>query len=194
MKDLSDEFASIAEEARSQEGCRIYGEVSAPRLTGALELTAGLHPGEVLQRTGDVVAKSDVSHTINKLRFGQQVPGWEAQALEGVRNIATVPGSYEYFIQVVPVKYHGVLGNRREGTQYSVQEYFVPMSKTPRLPCIIFEYDFYPIAVGIDHAGGVGLLHFLVRLCAVVGGCVALARATDHVVHFVQTTARKWLS
>lgn len=25
MKDLSDEFASIAEEARSQEGCRIYG-------------------------------------------------------------------------------------------------------------------------------------------------------------------------
>ena len=45
-----------------------------------------------------------------------------------------------------------------------------------------------------DHAGGVGLLHFLVRLCAVVGGCVALARATDHVVHFVQTTARKWLS
>ena len=103
--------------------------MSAPRLTGALELTAGLHPGEVLQRTGDVVAKSDVSHTINKLRFGQQVPGWEAQALEGVRNIATVPGSYEYFIQVVPVKYHGVLGNRREGTQYSVQEYFVPMSK-----------------------------------------------------------------
>lgn len=66
--------------------------------------------------------------------------------------------------------------------------------QTPRLPCIIFEYDFYPIAVGIDHAGGVGLLHFLVRLCAVVGGCVALARATDHVVHFVQTTARKWLS
>lgn len=63
-----------------------------------------------------------------------------------------------------------------------------------RTPSIMFEYEFYPVTVVVERGGGGGLLHFVVRLCAVIGGCVGLARATDYVAHLAQEAFDKWLA
>lgn len=193
LKDMREEFVTMADELKAREGCRVWGTVEAPRVSSALYLTAALHSDEALYRLQDAIAQADTTHTIHKLRFGPQVPGWRGAALEGVENVAKVPGSFGYFIQVVPTKFRGLMGTRREGFQYSVQEYFAPSSREPKTPSIMFEYEFYPIAVVVERAGGGGLLHFLVRLSAVVGGCFALAQATDYLAHLGGTIYEAWL-
>lgn len=37
-----------------------------------------------------------------------------------------MPGSYSYYMQIVPTKYHSAIGLAKEGFQYSVQQYFAP--------------------------------------------------------------------
>eukprot|EP01025_Chloroclados_australasicus_P065804 TRINITY_DN8978_c0_g1_i3.p5 TRINITY_DN8978_c0_g1~~TRINITY_DN8978_c0_g1_i3.p5 ORF type:complete len:101 (-),score=6.24 TRINITY_DN8978_c0_g1_i3:796-1062(-) len=49
------------------------------------------------------------------------------------------------------------------------------------MPAVEFRFDMSPIAVSILRPQR-SVLHFLVRLCAVVGGCVALMKFLDKVV------------
>lgn len=67
-------------------------------------------------------------------------------------------------------------GHITETHQYAVTEYMLPINDMEgKTPSIDFNYDLSPIVVSInDHPPS--LLHFVVRMCAVVGGAFAVTR------------------
>lgn len=67
-----------------------------------------------------------------------------------------------------------IAGRPIHTNQYSVTEYFTKITKgSPMMPAVFFLYDLSPIQVIIKETRP-GLLHFLVRVSAVVGGMFAV--------------------
>ena len=82
--------------------------------------------------------------------------------------------SFQYFIEVVPTEVWGLTG-RSTTYQYSVKEHTRPInheSGSHGTPGIYFKYDLSALKVEVTKDRE-GLLQFLVRLCASVGGLVS---------------------
>ena len=82
--------------------------------------------------------------------------------------------SFQYFIEVVPTEVWGLTG-RSTTYQYSVKEHTRPInheSGSPGTPGIYFKYDLSALKVEVTKDRE-GLVQFLVRLCASVGGLVS---------------------
>ena len=75
---------------------------------------------------------------------------------------------------------------RLQSYQYSSTEYFFPFKNKndPRMPAVFFFYDFFPISIELERKQ-VGLLSFLVRLSAVIGGGFATMGLLDKMITFV---------
>ena len=81
-----------------------------------------------------------------------------------------------------------------ETNQYSVNEYALRLtgqhgpvatndtSTTVSDPFVDFSYDLSPIMMTVAQSPA-DLLHFIVRLCAVVGGVLSVTRMADKMVH-----------
>lgn len=65
-------------------------------------------------------------------------------------------------------------GGVTETHQYSVSEYAQPLGRG-QLPALDVQYDLSPIVMTINESPP-SLLHFLVRVCAVLGGVFAITR------------------
>lgn len=203
----------MEQELRDGEGCHVFGELEVKRLAGAMRLTVHMRDWMQLRATqaeinvataaaaahatpgGAITVHSDfsranVSHTIGSFAFGPPFPG-RVNPLDGFsRTVTHDYGTYEYYMKVVPTTYISAMWRRTESNTYSVAEYFVPGARAPapgatnveRVPALEFHYEFSPLAVRIWWPRrGVGPI--AVRLCAVVGGCFALTRWLDGVVH-----------
>ena len=82
--------------------------------------------------------------------------------------------SFQYFIEVVPTEVWGLTG-RSTTYQYSVKEHTRPInheSGSHGTPGIYFKYDLSALKVEVTKDRE-GLVQFLVRLCASVGGLVS---------------------
>lgn len=90
--------------------------------------------------------------------------------------------------QIVPTEYRGRSGRVLETNQYSVSEYALPLlapgaaGHGKRDPFVNLVYDLSPIVARVQQAP-LGAFHFLVRLCAVVGGALSLTKLLDGAVH-----------
>jgi hypothetical protein len=79
-----------------------------------------------------------------------------------------------HHLQVVPTEYYSRLGGVTETHQYSVTEYSTPIPKDgSRPPAIDLMYDLSPIVVTINERPP-SILHYIVRISAVVGGVFAI--------------------
>jgi hypothetical protein len=100
-------------------------------------------------------------------------------------------------LQIVPTDYRSRMGLVLETNQYSVSEYAMPLMNGDSQPgsggdshatssvrdaFIDFSYDLSPIIMSINQSPA-SLLHFVVRLCAVVGGVLSVTRMADKLVH-----------
>ncbi|ONK65203.1 uncharacterized protein A4U43_C07F34740 [Asparagus officinalis] len=90
------------------------------------------------------------------------------QIFGGASNVNIVPTEYRYLSKdVLPTN------------QFSVTEYFVPLRETDRSwPAVYFLYDLSPITVTIKEERR-SFLHFITRLCAVLGGTFALTELNN---------------
>jgi hypothetical protein len=85
--------------------------------------------------------------------------------------------------QVVPTEYYSRLGRVTETHQYSVSEYSALYATSAEgqehyPPAVDILYDISPIIMSVNDRPP-SFLHFLVRLCAVVGGVFAITRMAD---------------
>jgi hypothetical protein len=137
-------------------------------------------------------SRMNMTHHINKLRFGPQYPG-RINALDQFHRVVDHDyGTFRYFLTIVPTRFVSALWMEIETFTYSVSEYFMPGSaiqphgngkevNVETMPSIEFRLGMSPIAVKVwypDRAVG----HILVRLCAVLGGCFAMTQWLDKVV------------
>lgn len=194
------------------EGCNIYGWLHVHRVAGNIHfsvrpeamMAVAENPNvleALMQRHLDLHHDLDhehsrtlnASHIIHSLHFGPGFPG-QVQPLDGVSRIdRKATGIDKYFLKIVPIEYRSLWGWSLQTNQYSVTEYYTPaLPESRMLPGVYFLYDTWPIKVKLQ-AARLGLLHTLVRVCAVCGGVWAVTSLTDKLVHRAVSKARKFV-
>ncbi|KAF8056116.1 ergic3 [Scenedesmus sp. PABB004] len=204
------QMGDMGAEINAHEGCRVKGDVRVRRVAGRLHFAVHQQSFiDVLPQmlTGHVLPKlTNLSHVITKVAFGPEFPG-QVNPLDGFVRLAApgeAPAAYKYFLKVVPTVYFSRAGGALETSQYSISEYAIPL-RAPTPPggggggapgqaqaqaggattahaFVDFSYDLSPILMSINTSPG-SLLHFLVRLCAVVGGVLSVTRMADKALH-----------
>ncbi|KAL2456898.1 Endoplasmic reticulum vesicle transporter protein [Forsythia ovata] len=80
---------------------------------------------------------------------------------------------------IVPTEYKYISKDVLPTNQFSVTEYFSPINEFDRKwPAVYFLYDLSPITVTIREERH-SFLHFITRLCAILGGTFALTGMLD---------------
>lgn len=161
----------------SAHGCNVRGTIDVLKVAGTLRVT----PGHTFKFLGhamhDLSALKNhdinLSHRFRRLSFGKPFPG-QTNALDGVEKRVSGSrdelGQHEYFVKVVPTVYRRAWRRELSTNQYAVTKYFRKLSAdTGSLPGIFIIYDFSPIKVEVVEERK-SFFHFLVQLCAIVGG------------------------
>jgi len=185
------------------EGCNVHGFVSLSPGGGNLHIT----PGHELENFGktfhfqdlqDLIKQTfetfDVSHTVEKLRFGRGYPG-DIHQLDGAkRNVTDSYGMYQYYFQIVPTEYRFLNGTVIKTNQYSVIEHMrhVQPGSKRGLPGVYFFYEVSPLHVQIEEYRH-GWIRFFTSVAAVVGGVFSAMRMMDAYI-FSKSGSRRTLS
>lgn len=161
------------------EGCRIYGVLDVQRVAGNFHISVHGLNIFVAQMIFEGSNHVNVSHMIHDLSFGPEYPGIH-NPLDGTsRILRDTSGTFKYYIKIVPTEYRYISKEVLPTNQFSVTEYFSPMDEFDRTwPAVYFLYDLSPITVTIKEERR-SFLHFITRLCAVLGGTFALTGMLD---------------
>ncbi|WMV59838.1 hypothetical protein MTR67_053223 [Solanum verrucosum] len=161
------------------EGCRVYGILDVQRVAGNFHLSVHGLNIFVAQMIFEKSTHVNVSHIIHELSFGPKYPGIH-NPLDGTSRILRgTSGTFKYYIKVVPTEYRYISKEVLPTNQFSVTEYFSPIHDFERTwPAVYFLYDLSPITVTIREERR-SFLHFITRLCAVLGGTFALTGMLD---------------
>ncbi|GMH00129.1 hypothetical protein Nepgr_001968 [Nepenthes gracilis] len=178
------------------EGCNIYGFLEVNKVAGNFHVA----PGKSFQQSGvhvhDLLAfqkdSFNITHKINRLAFGDYIPG-VVNPLDGVQWTHSTPnGMYQYFIKVVPTIYTHFNGHSIQSNQFSVTEHFrsAGAGHFQTLPGVFFFYDLSPIKVTFTEQH-VSFLHFLTNVCAIVGGVFTVSGILDSFIYHGQRAIKK---
>jgi hypothetical protein len=181
------------------EGCTVHGKVALSTGGGNLHLT----PNRGLESYGseesmsilDVFLRTfeafNVSHTIHRLRFGQEYPGAVHQLDGQERYLQDSYGMYQYYIQVVPTTYKYLDGRVLQTNQFSVTEHMRHVSPGSQrgLPGVFFFYEVSALHVVIEEYRR-GWVAFFTSVAAIVGGVVSIMGMIDQVL-YVQLSGKK---
>ncbi|KAJ3703094.1 hypothetical protein LUZ61_006799 [Rhynchospora tenuis] len=197
--DLIDQCAreSFVERVKAQqgEGCNVGGFLEVSKVAGNVHFMPGKgyhHSNVQLQELADFKLDNfNITHTINKLSFGQKIPG-VVNPLDGAMwTQEGSSGTYQYFIKVVPTIYTNVAGHEIKSNQFSVTEHFKDGNvKQKSQAGVIIYYDFSPIKV-IFKEEKRSFLHYLTNLCAIVGGVFTVAGIVDSFIYHGQKAIKK---
>lgn len=161
------------------EGCRVYGVLDVQRVAGNFHISVHGLNIFVAQMIFEGSNRVNVSHMIHDLSFGPKYPGINNPLDGTVRILRGTSGTFKYYIKIVPTEYRYISKDVLPTNQFSVTEYFSPMKDFDRSwPAVYFLYDLSPITVTIREERR-SFLHFITRLCAVLGGTFALTGMLD---------------
>ncbi|KAK6156853.1 hypothetical protein DH2020_011101 [Rehmannia glutinosa] len=178
------------------EGCNIHGSLEVNKVAGNFHFAPGKSFHQQNLHLLDLLALQtesyNISHKINKLSFGDSIPGI-VNPLDGVQWVQEMPnGVYQYFIKVVPTIYTNIRGHTIQSNQFSVTEHYKSSEEDHfrSLPGVFFFYDLSPIKVTFteEHAS---FLHFLTHICAIVGGIFTVAGIVDSFIYHGQKAIKK---
>ena len=163
------------------EGCLVYGEAHLKRLAGRIQFHMAAmqwyYMEELMFSGMGSKSQLNMSHHIEHLGFGEPVPG-AVNPLDGHTKVASSKeGTYQYYLNTVPTEYRWRSGKKMLTHQYSVNELALPLADHVQ-PQVVFKYDVSPIQVTITEQS-LGFGHFLVRVCAVIGGVFAVTGMID---------------
>ncbi|XP_008794432.2 endoplasmic reticulum-Golgi intermediate compartment protein 3 [Phoenix dactylifera] len=173
------------------EGCRVYGVLDVQRVAGNFHISVHGLSIHVAQQIFDGLKDVNVSHVIHDLSFGPTYPGIHNPLDGTTRILHDTSGTFKYYIKIVPTEYRYLSKAVLPTNQFSVTEYFIPLREIERSwPAVYFLYDLSPITVTIKEERP-SFLHFITRLCAVLGGTFALTGMLDRWMYRIIEAATK---
>lgn len=206
------DLKSIRDEIIGHQGCNIYGWMDVKRVSGNIALM--VRQEAILAAEDDVgtmealIARYmrhmgglpverkaplllNASHIINMFHFGTSYKGQIRPLEDGNRVDRQATGLDKYFIKVVPVTIVSYWGRQMHSHDYSVTEYYESIPDgSPTLPGTLFMYDLWPIRV-TKTTSRLGLLHLLVRLCAIIGGLWTVTGLANRIIHLCLKRLRR---
>ncbi|MED6210575.1 hypothetical protein PIB30_065421 [Stylosanthes scabra] len=173
------------------EGCRVYGTLDVQRVAGNFHISVHGLNIYVAQMIFGGAKNVNVSHVIHDLSFGPEYPGIHNPLDDTTRILHDTSGTFKYYIKVVPTEYRYISKEVVPTNQFSVTEYFSTMNDHDRTwPAVYFLYDLSPITVTIKEERR-SFLHFITRLCAVLGGTFAVTGMLDRWMYRLMETLTK---
>jgi hypothetical protein len=174
-------------QCRDSVGCRVHGDVLVSKVGGNVHVALGkstVRDGKHVHEFNikEVSDGFNTSHEIHRLEFGERVAG-VLSPLEGTRKIVK-HGAYmfHYYIKLVPTLFSSGSGETVYTHQYSVtdNEKNVMLKKgdLTGLPGVFLVYEFTPFMVKKTETV-VPFSHFLVSVCAIIGGVFTVAGMID---------------
>ncbi|PNY05220.1 hypothetical protein L195_g001663 [Trifolium pratense] len=182
----------VKEALKNGEGCRVYGVLDVQRVAGNFHISVHGLNIYVAQMIFDGAKNVNVSHVIHDLSFGPKYPGIHNPLDDTTRTLHDASGTFKYYIKIVPTEYRYISKEVLPTNQFSVTEYFSPItSQFDRTwPAVYFLYDLSPITVTIKEERR-SFLHFITRLCAVLGGTFAVTGMLDRWMYRLIEAATK---
>jgi len=171
--------------AQKGEGCNVWGYMTVKRVPGNFHLSAHAHTDLLGQMLGS--SNLNMSHIINDLSFGRfhdkdiDLGDWGLSPLKKVAKMDTDPNGkvFEYYVKIIPMRYE------RYGKVYDTYQYTANSNELGgmgRLTAVYFRYDLSPIAVQVTKQSK-SFSHFLVQVCAIVGGVFTVLGLVNSVLH-----------
>jgi len=173
------------------EGCNVHGFMLVKKVPGNFHVSAHSHANllPIFFPNGPM----NTTHIIHDISFGEkneEVASVFDQAvispLSGLTQNAIVPNnvrgeavSYEYYIKIVPTKYEKLDGSVVDSYQY-VSNHNDVVGRY-RVPAVYFRYELSPITVKFAQRRK-SFTHFLVQVCAIVGGVFTVLGLINSVV------------
>lgn len=180
----------------SGEGCRVSGYVRVNKVPGNIHLSTYSHSylfGSLYQETKNI----NITHTVNHISFGEDKDiGYIktnfantgiVSPLDGVVQVAQPPkpGSfsdsaiYEYYTKVVPTSYIPLDRPPLHVFQFTANSNRIV---NQQMPSLYLRYDFSPVTVRYTEKRE-STSHFVVQICAVIGGVFTVAGVVDALIH-----------
>ncbi|KAH9918929.1 endoplasmic reticulum vesicle transporter-domain-containing protein [Epithele typhae] len=166
--------------------CRVYGTITAKKVTANLHVTTAGHGYASHQHVDHKLM--NLSHVITEFSFGPYFPDI-TQPLDNSFEITQDPFvAYQYFLHVVPTTYIAPRSKPLNTHQYSVTHYTRVLGHHQGTPGIFFKFDLDPLKLTI-HQRTTSFIELVVRCVGVVGGvfvCMGYAvKITSHAVEAV---------
>jgi hypothetical protein len=180
----------------SGEGCRVAGFVKVNKVPGNVHLSTYSHSylfGSLYQEARNI----NISHKVNHISFGVDTDisyvkknfkdTGIVSPLDGVEQIvqAKKEGSgidtaiYEYYTKVVPTTYRSLDKEPVHVYQFTANSNNI---QNQQMPSLYLRYDFSPVTVRYTEKRE-STSHFLVQICAVIGGVFTVAGLLDSALH-----------
>ncbi|KAJ7960193.1 Endoplasmic reticulum-Golgi intermediate compartment protein 3 [Quillaja saponaria] len=187
-QDTENTIKKVKHALENGEGCQVYGVLDVQRVAGNFHISVHGLNIYVAQMIFGGSKNVNVSHVVHDLSFGPKYPGIHNPLDGTARILHETSGTFKYYIKIVPTEYRYISKEVLPTNQFSVTEYFSPMNEFDRSwPGVYFLYDLSPITVTIKEERR-SFLHFLTRLCAVLGGTFALTGMLDRWMYrFLET-------
>jgi hypothetical protein len=138
------------------------------------------------------VSTLDLSHRINHLSFGNSIDTVKSKfsqagvlnpldGLERIKNkeLKHTGVMHQYYVSIVPTTFVDTQQNEYFVHQFTANSNEV---QTTHVPAVYFRYDMSPVTVKFTQYNK-SFLHFIVQLCAIIGGVFTVASITDSLVH-----------
>ncbi|GAM26503.1 hypothetical protein SAMD00019534_096780 [Acytostelium subglobosum LB1] len=182
------------------EGCQLYGFITVNKVAGNFHFAPGksfqhahMHVHDMQMFKGAL----NLSHTINKMSFGNPYPGIK-NPLEGVvKTETTGTGVFQYYLKVVPTLYEDDNGEMFNTNQYSVTEHYKVLAlksedinQSSGLPGVFFMYDLSPIMMKLGRKSQ-SFGSFITSVCAIVGGVFTVAGILDSFIYQTTKTIKR---
>ena len=194
-----------ASSARAQfehkEGCRLQGHIKVNKVPGNFHISSHAYHDKIYSIVGHEIGKLDFSHEVVHLSFGENQDIQKIQTIfhEGVLSpldtVTKTKGqnvreaiSYEYYIKVVPTTYKTLRSEEFYVHQFTANsnEY-----RAEGAPAVYFRYDLSPVTVKFSQVQE-SFFHFVVQVCAIVGGVFTVAGLLENLLHSsIATVLRK---
>jgi hypothetical protein len=166
---------NLYKDYNTPQDCRIVGAFEIPKLSGNFHIGA-----------------PNTSHTVHVAGFGDDPVRVGRGALTGHSETVEAhhSGVFRYHLKVVPYSTDAV-ARRHHNYRYAttLSKDIKPVAGhggnggngifMGRKSTVFFVYDFSPYMVQVSHAYPGGFGHYIVQLCAVLGGVLAVARLAD---------------
>merc|ERR1711971_357986 len=182
----------------SGEGCRVAGFVRVNKVPGNVHLSTCSH-SYILDPLYRESRKRNISHRINHISFGTESDiAFIKENFQGTGVVSPLDGIvqtvndtdgkvgtfidsaiFEYYTKVVPTTYIPLSGQRRHVYQFTANANKIV---NQQMPSLYLRYDFSPVTIQYREARE-SLSHFLVQVCAVIGGIFTVAGMFDAVLH-----------
>jgi len=186
-------------------GCRIWGYLLTNKVAGEFHIAFGrlavavedahgkAGGGHIHRFTMNELRTFDPSHIIQKLSFGEDIPGIK-NPLDDTRHIVTEGSAqFQYYIKVVPTTYYRLDGTVTNTNQYSFtlqQIYVNTRASSFKQPGAYFKYDLAPYRVTYREHRQL-FSHFLTQLCAILGGLFGVAGMISSGIFGVSRAVKK---